>query len=50
MPANDASFRFQLGVPPGQSIPEWKRKAALDGKYGNLAKEWAQEMFKEKEK
>lgn len=50
MPVSENSFKFQLGVPPGQSIPDWKKKAALQGKYGKLAKEWAKEAFKEEKK
>ena len=49
MAISENSFKFQLGVPPGKPIPEWKKKAALDGKYGKLAKEWAQDAFKEDE-
>jgi len=49
MAISENAFKFQLGVPPGKPIPDWKKKAALDGKYGNLAKEWALELEKEKE-
>jgi len=46
---SENSFKFQLGVKPGQAIPDWKIKAAREGKYGKLAKEWAEERVKEKD-
>jgi hypothetical protein len=36
----------QLGVPEGQPIPESKKKAALAGRYGPLAKKRAVFAFK----
>ena len=47
MVTSENSFKFQLGVPPGKPIPDWKLKAARQGKYGKLAKEWAEEKEKE---
>ena len=47
MAVDDNTFRFQLGVPAGKPIPDWKKKAALQGKYGKLARKWAEEKFNE---
>jgi len=43
---SENSFKFQLGVKPSQSIPDWKLKAARQGRYGKLAKEWVEERDK----
>ena len=49
MAISENAFKYQLGVPPGKPIPDWKKKAALSGKYGKLTKEWAQELDNDKE-
>ncbi len=40
------ALHAQLGVPEGQPIPDSKKKAALSGQYGPLAKKRANFAFK----